>query len=347
MAGLDVERASAAGTTPEHQAALVYQWSQITRVLGADLEPRAITYDLVQRYVATRRAEGALGQTIVREVAALKRATTEAHDRGWLAVTPKRWPVVRRDPSGEKRTGKLHPPAILAQWMASLPQDARDKAIVATLTSLRDAELGRITAQWVEPAPPGLGVEAVLRVPARSVKGRREKLLPLVPAVLEVLRRRATTVGPGAPLLPGNHKRAYATARRVIGYEPTISHRDLRHTWATLAAGAEGVHAARGMLGHASLATTSRYVHATLEGSAAAALAVEGLVVRVGSAEVSESGAGNGARTHDPQLGKLTRVAWEHLLACKSCRDRVLACTNLRVIVGDVGRGDSAEEGRR
>lgn len=359
MAGLDIERAAADGTTQHHQAALLYQWAQITRLLGADSEPRSITYETVQRYVAARRAEGAMGQTVVREVQALKRACAEAHERGWMPVVPRRWPSVRRDPVGAKRTGKLHPPSIIAQWLEALPEDARDKAEVAALTSLRDAELGRVTAQWIEPAPDGAGVPALLRVPARSSKSRRVRPpLPLVQRALDILKRRIAALPPDAPsdtpLLPGNHKRAYRTARKAIGYEPTISHRDLRHTWATLGTAAAGVHAARDVLGHTSLATTSRYVHGTLESGITAALAVEALVGRVDSAEeaktVSEScetpcftGAGNGARTRDPQLGKLISTALDHVATCKTCLNRVLSCASLRVVDGDLGRGESAE----
>jgi len=339
MGGLDVERAAANGATAGHRKALVWQWRQITRLLGVDTEPKAITFEAVQNYVMHRREEGALGQTIAREVSALKRACDEAHRRGWLLWTPERWPTVKRDPPGDKRTGKFHPPHILSMWMGFLPQDARDTAEIACLTSLRDAELGRITSAWIEPTPTGSSVSALLRVPGRSAKGRKEKLIPLVPRVVDILSRRMGTIADGLPLFPGSHKRAFATARRKLGYIPTISLRDLRHTWATLAA-TIGVDAARSILGHANLATTSRYVHADLERGAQAALAIEGMIGTVQSAQVAEMERATRLELATLSLGSqdlsLPKIL-EHVTTCKICQQRAVAHAKMHVIASATG----------
>ena len=289
LAGKDVMRAAAEGTTPEHQAALEAQWLKVCGHFGADADPRVITSASVIEYAAARRTAGALGQTIVREIQAIRRGCKIAHDGGWLATVPQSWPRMRRDNKSTKRKGRLHPPAVLAAWLAELPKDARDEAELAILTGLRARELKRMVARWVEPAPPELqaiGIPVVLRVPAGAAKDRDERVLPMVPRALEIIRRRAREADLSAPLLhQGSHKTAYRLARKRIGYRTPISLRDLRHTWGTLANRAVGIDAARDGLGHANLATTNRYVSSDMGRLASATLAVAELVGREKPAE--------------------------------------------------------------
>ena len=64
-----------------------------------------------------------------------------------------------------------------------------------------------------------------------------------------------------------------------------------------------------GRLGHANIATTQRYVSGDLSRVATASLALaeslKVVTVKWSPSTEVEYGAGNGTRTHDPQLGKL------------------------------------------
>ena len=352
----DVARAAAAGSTEEHQAALESQWVKIVQHFGADSPPTVITHDSVIDYVAARRQAGALGQTISREVSALKRGCAIAHRKGAMPVVPQTWPRIRRDASS-KRKGRLHPPAVLLRWFAELPHDARDEAKLAALTGLRAAELKRLTTQWVEPAPPelvALGVPAIARVPAECAKARRERVLPLVPEALEIIRRRAHHAAelgepPGPLLHQGSHKTAHRLARKRIGYTTPISLRDLRHTFGTLANRLVGIDAARDGLGHASIATTNHYVSGDMGRLASATLAIAGLV---GTAKPAQAGEGlkmERATGFEPATLSLGSYAkdladiLDHVSACRHCQQAARAHGNVRLIAHDVGTGKSAQ----
>ena len=289
LAGYDVARAVADNCTAGYQHNLVYTWEKITDHFGTEREPATIDYQAVQAYVLKRRADGVVGHTIKREVTALRRGLLEAHERGYLPFMPARWPRTKLDPPGTSRRGKLHPPVILAQWLAALPSEARDLAEVALFTSLRSTEIQRMTADWIEPAPEGFNVEAVLRIPAAAAKTRRERIIPLAPRVLAILARRAAATEPGLPLLPRTHKSSFEWARLKIGYSRHISLRDLRHTWATLANRSVGIDAAKAGLGHTTLAMTDRYVTVDIERTAKAALAIEGLIGTAETAQASKA----------------------------------------------------------
>lgn len=362
LAGADVERSAAAGSTAHHRSVLEWQWAKVCRILGADTDPRSITFDVVERYIATRRTEGAKGQTISREVSALRRGLKIARRRGWILHEPADWPKVKRDPRGARGTGRLHPPSILAAWLRELPQDARDEATLALLTGLRRTELHRLTAAWVEPSAPGSAVPAVLRIPAEAAKARREGLLPLTEQALAVILRLVEQLPDDATqdttLLSGAaHTTAYRLARQRIGYATPISLRDLRKTWATLTARAVGVDAAFAGLRHSSLATTTRYVDSDLGRVAAGSLAVEAAILGTAGPAQAPPETGSGSSTENDTLKRevmerATRFELatfslevcgeaiaEHLSTCEDCRRHVLACAEIGQNLPEVGTG--------
>ena len=292
LGGKDCARAEAAGATPEHVETLASQWEAVVTFFGADALPTVISHDSVEGYIISRR-KSVTGQTIIREVQAIKRGCAIAHRLGAMPVIPQTWPKVRRNPIG-KRKGRLHPPHVLAAWLFELPQDARDEAEIAALTGLRAAELKRLAASWVEPASAELqaeGVATVLRVPAPSAKARKERVLPLPPRALEIIRRRAIHVeNYDAPVLfQGSHMTARTLARKRIGYKTPISLRDLRHTLATLTNRVGGIAAARDVMGHESIATTNRYISGDLLEMGRAALAIDEIVGTAKSAHVGKT----------------------------------------------------------
>jgi len=260
-----------------------YSWDRLLEWMG-DIDPKKITYDLVCRY-ADERLTHVSGQTVRKELQALRRGLGEAADRGHHVVIPRRWPQVPTSPPNERQRGHLHPPEVLARWLEELrsptgPKARRDPRsyLMATLllhTGLRVQEARRLEFSWVRPAPEGAPVPAYLHIPAPASKTRRARVVALVPVVLEALLQAHELAGePGVPLLSGNHRRSWMGASERIGYRTRITPRDLRHCYASYASTSGDLVAVREAMGHTNLATTSRYVHAAIARTTVASTAV-------------------------------------------------------------------------
>jgi integrase len=274
LAGLDVERAIALGADEKTRIPTIeHEWSRVIRVLG-DVHPRVVTESSLNAYVSERRKSGVSSSTIRRELRGLRRGLEIAQRNGWVIALP-RFPDVGRHIPTARGRGKLHDPNILREWFLAIECDeTRDEAMMALLTGMRSAEIKRLRPSWVELTPPGSSVPAMLRVPATDAKSRKERIAGLPEAVLAIVRARATEAD--APIFSGaDHKKERAGACRRIGYQRSITLRDLRHTHATLAAVATGDAAAvQSALGHSDLATTQRYLSTTLARTASVAAAV-------------------------------------------------------------------------
>ena len=279
LAGADRDEAVARGVGARQLQSIEACWGHVCRLLGADTDPAAITYDVVVRYISARRGEGARGQSIAKETQALKRGLRIARRRGSLASMPEEWPVVRRDPPDQRQKGSLHPVGVIAAWLAQLADESDEaarQAEVAVRTGLRAEELRKLSFEWVEPAPEGSGVPAVLRIPAVAAKTRRERVIGLTAEALGCIDAARSAQGAwDTPLFAGNHRKAFDAARKTIGYRKTITLRDLRHCHATWAAQGTGdAAAAQAALGHTDLRTTQRYLSSTIARTASAAVAV-------------------------------------------------------------------------
>ncbi len=270
-------------------------WGHLCRHLSPELDPAAVTYDVVTGFVAARRKEGVRGQSIRKELQALKRALAIAHRRGSLDALPTQWPKLRADPPRQWQRGKLHPPEVIQAWLARLAEqcpEAHRQAQVGLRTGLRAEELRALTWDWVESAPAGTGVPALLRVPAEAAKTRRERVLGLTPECLGWIEDARDTGSWDAPLFAIDHRKSFSSARKAIGYKKTITLRDLRHchaTWATQGTGDAA--AAQAALGHSDLRTTQRYLTATVARTAGAAVAVaDRLAASISDQAVSDIG---------------------------------------------------------
>jgi integrase len=292
---LDESRARASGATALGVASIAAHWANLTTVLGADTGAEQVTYDLVEQYVATRRAETCRGehtrgQTIAREVQALKRGLGRAVERRALARLPERWPKVRRDPPRESQRGHLHDLGVLRKYIAALPPEPRAQVLVGLLTGLRATELRRLTWAWVEAAPPGVNAPALLRVPAACAKTKEERLVALPRQALDALREIHDRVDrddtPPLPLLASDWRKAYGKARKAIGYTRPISLRDLRHCHLTYGLQTTGDAAAtQAAGGHKQLAVTQRYQTATIARTASVGMAVASVLDGSGHSE--------------------------------------------------------------
>lgn len=292
MSAADIADHRRRGVGELHRGKLDTLWLTILRNFDDGLiAVDSISYDALRDYEGRRRAGSsgfdadgepwrnrpARGQTIVRELAAIRRALLIAVRRGHLAMLPDPWPKVRRDPKDRRRAGKLWPPELLSQWLTGLHQDARDEVEFALRTGLRAAETKRVEAGWVEPAPHGSPTPSLLRVPDWAAKSRRERIIGLTAAAHAIVKRRVEAEPRVAQVFAScNFKKHRAAVARRLGFPTAPTLRDLRHTFATLALAATGDAAGTmDALGHTDLRTTAIYQSSTLARTAAAAAGVD------------------------------------------------------------------------
>jgi len=275
MAAADIQRARNRGTTEGHVKALESLWSVVLRDLN-DLEISTITFDTLESYVGKRRSTGIRGQTIRRELSAVKRALQIAKRRELLAALPEEWPTVRSDPPHPGKRGKLIPVEAIDRVFAELPSEVRDAARFSLLTGLRATEVQRAESRWVEPAPPGSEAVAILRIPAAGAKNRRERVVGLSQGAVDIIHRRLQEDPTRLHLFTqGELKKALQRASKRAGLGFTVTMRDMRHTHASLAiAGQVDPTALQEALGHRDLRTTQMYLSSTVERATSASVAV-------------------------------------------------------------------------
>ncbi|MDG1478448.1 MAG: site-specific integrase, partial [Myxococcota bacterium] len=308
---LDLIRARAKGVSDKQIRALTDQWdNHLLRILGPDTNALTLTYDDLVNYIATRRQDAghggkrARGQSIRRERQALFRGLAAVRRRlkhqGIQFELPEA-PEIKDDPADRAQKGKLHPPEVLAKWLdelrtleaeechhSSLRRGALAQAEVALFSGLRSEEMERLTVEWLEQAAPEVreqtGYNWMIRLPEDGTKTHDERLV----GVPEFVARDIVALWkPGmpyeAPLLAGNHRRAFRNAARRIGYTKTITPRDLRHCFGTLSAQGTGdARATQAALGHADLRTTQRYLSATQVRTVSASKAVVSALTQAG-----------------------------------------------------------------
>ena len=182
-------------------------------------------------------------------------------------VTLGRPEVVTMIPFG-KRPKTL--PAVLSRpevlrLFAALP-DNRYRTLIRTAYAcgLRIGEVVRLRVADID------SQRGVLVV--RQGKGRKDRLVPLSPALLDELRAYWRRYRPAEWLFPGQKRgrhlnlsalqRTFARLVRPLGFGKAVSMHTLRHSYAThlLEAGVDVVTLQR-LLGHRDLSTTARYLH--------------------------------------------------------------------------------------
>jgi len=332
LAGWDVERAAANGATAKHQIVIEERWNKIISWFGP-CRPEAVTSSRIMQYMAQRRADGAK-DVLRRELSDLKRGLREAKKRGWLTDIPE-FPKVRTVAGDTKRKGKFHEPEIIRAWLNELAEPAKGQATVVFLTGLRATEVRRLCVTWLE--------GDTLRLPEYGTKGRVERTGRVPPMALQAILRRAEQI-PDGPLWPADHKKAFAGAAKRIGYNRSISLRDLRHTYGTLANRMVGIDAAMDGLGHSSLTMTQKYISSDTERVAAAGAAIENSLTQSGQIKTDRCdrmAALERAMGFEPTT--LSLEGWphevlEHLSDCDHCKLLVLSRAYPHQIEGDLDR---------
>lgn len=332
-----------------------HQWKTLLRHLS-DASADSIDYVVAHRYASSRKSvDGARNQTIRRELTALRRGLKLAIRHGATFRMPQDWPELEADDINEQQAGKVHPLPIVAEWLASLADDARDEAWFAMLTGLRATEIKRVMPSWIVAAPSQSGVTAILQLPASGTKTRRARVVGLTEAAVGILERRASTITEGQPIFSqGSHATSYRAAARRIDYNKRITLRDLRATYASLAManGADPI-AVQAALGHSQLATTQRYLKTTLARTITASTAVAAALeeakchsggVTVGGMSMGtlvesrknkeESGGSWANRTPDQRIKSPLQSILEHVSTCFYCLQSIEACTSFQAFAG-------------
>ena len=179
--------------------------------------------------------------TVNRKLAALRRVARLAHRQwGWLDE-----PLGDRITlmSGERHRHIYLTPAQVQKLALAASGRVRDAILLAALTGLRRGELLRLKASDKRAGALTLA----------ETKSGRPRLVPLPPQVASIK----------LPLNLGESKLrvGFEAAREKAGI-PHVRFHDLRHTYASwLVQAGSGLTVVRDLLGHSSLAVTSRYSH--------------------------------------------------------------------------------------
>jgi integrase/recombinase XerC len=239
----------------------------------------------VRAYLASRHREGLAKTSQARGLSALKSLFRFldrqglAHNAVFGVVRAPRLPIsVPKPLNVEEALETLSAAADIQSepWMA-----ARDVALFSLLygCGLRLGEALSLTRGTAKTMVSGGGDSMTI-----TGKGRKQRLVPLLPAVTEAVADYLAQcpfaggadfplfVGArGGPLNPGVVQRQMRRLRPLLGLPDSATPHALRHSFAThLLAGGGDLRTIQELLGHASLSTTQRYT--AVDGAALAAV---------------------------------------------------------------------------
>lgn len=220
----------------------------------AGVEPEDATATHVEAFIAARR-RGHLGR---RPLSDGSLRAEIAHVRGFY-VWAGRFDVRGDDPS--RRLDSPRPPssstratpdAVIADALAASSPVTAAAVSLGAFAGLRCAEIAGLDWSDVD-----MDAGTIL---VRHGKGRRSRVVPVVPPIREALLRLPDRVGPVVVSKDGAALTANAVGKRVGRILSTTSAHALRHRWATVAyRRTRDIRAVQDGLGHASPATTARY----------------------------------------------------------------------------------------
>lgn len=235
FADADIERQREDGSS-EHtiKCGLVIQWRRICQTFRTVDE---LTDDALATYYRNHRVAGLAHASIKRDLPLLRRASAWGvgrHPDLKLATykVPKQSARVRHQRGVNAGEARTELPKLRA-WLALLNTGARAQAEIVLRTGLRAFELRRLDAKWIK--------ANVLELPGEATKGGLPRRIALTPPLTGYIK--ATL-----PLIDADYKKQFVrTGKEVYGDSVTL--RDLRHTFASLAS-RHDADATRLIMGH-------------------------------------------------------------------------------------------------
>jgi integrase/recombinase XerD len=203
--------------------------------------------------------------TQTRALTAVKSLLSFAHETGRLAFNV--GAAVKLRPNRDTLAGRILPEADILQLIAAAPP-GRDQVLLRLLyaSGIRVSEACGL--KWTDAVPRREGGQ--ITVFGKGGKTRTVLLKPATWEQLLSLRGEATPADPifrsrkgGGPLDPSRVRRIVYTAARTAGLEQPVSPHWMRHAHASHALDRNApLHLVQATLGHASVSTTGRYLHA-------------------------------------------------------------------------------------
>lgn len=266
---LETERNVSPHTLAAYRSDLAQLLAFVTREKGENVSAQDVDHLLLRRYLAGL-AKNAKKSSIGRKLAAIRSFFRFLLRRGIVAKNPAE---LIATPKKEQRL-PFHLDIDQATILMEAPEDEqkhvlRDRAILELLYSsgLRVSELTGLNIGELDLAG------GMVRV---TGKGGKERIVPVgsraLAAVRDYLDERATTAGALFLNTRGGRINRRSVARiidahvmRIAAFK-RISPHTLRHTFAThMLEGGADLRAIQELLGHASLSTTQKYTHVSID----------------------------------------------------------------------------------
>lgn len=207
------------GLSPATVSMYQQKLGHVVRLLG-ELDVNALTRDLVSEFIAARKKEKAHGNTIKKELVAIRRMLAHAKDRGILVAEPRSLVPVykhRYIPKDRWLTRRE-----FDRLIAHLLPHRQLWVILAVLTGGRSSEIESIRWEQLD-----LKRGLMLLPGTKTEKARRWN--PIAPELLKILREHQEDSGPVARRwVSYNHALARACKRARID---RVTANDLRRTY--------------------------------------------------------------------------------------------------------------------
>lgn len=229
----------------------------------AGLDMRSATVSAMQDWIDSLDGKPS---TRARKVAAVRSLLTFGQKTGYLTFN------VGASVNAPKVPNELAQRILTAREMFQLmdaAKEGRERALITLLyaSAIRVSEAAGLL--WIHVRPTDRG--AVLTIHGKGEKTRFVGIPQEAVRELEAIRTTAPSVfstRSGRPMLPGHMRQVVTVVARRAGIDKPVSPHWFRHAHASHSLDRKcPVHVVQATLGHASLATTSRYVHVNPEDS--------------------------------------------------------------------------------
>src|SRR5574343_271675 len=265
---LHVQRCRQKGLGDRRVETIENLWANLERHLGefrevSDLKSQDIAEYEGKRRSETYRGEHIRGQTIRREVQALRLGLKLAKRNGLIERYPFDWDDldnIESDSPSVRQEAKARTMDEIERVLAKFSVKAKTaghKEILRFIlaTGLRMEEFRRCNESWVKLAPKDSEAFAFLCIPADCSKTGTARTIPLQKVSVNTIKKWAETF-PKKDL-----NKALWLASSLAGVSPPLTPRDLRATYLTAVATCDPL-AAQKLGGHSNLATTGLYLDA-------------------------------------------------------------------------------------